>query len=310
MTTFDSDAQRRLARIARVLWAILALNLAVAIAKLIYGWRSGAIAITADGIHSLLDGSSNVFGLVGVWAARRPPDANHPYGHRKYETFAALAVAVMLFFGCYEIAIHAVERLRHPAVPHISFAGFAIVGVTLIVNLFVVWYERRAGQRLQSELLMSDAAHTQSDVFASLLVIASFVAARAGIGWADLVAAALIVVLVLRAGFEILAGTMSTLSDERRLPPDQVEAVAVAEPGVLEVHNVRSRGPRDDIHVDLHVLVEATTTLADAHALGHRVERRVRERWPGITDVVVHVEPALESERARARVGGGLHADG
>jgi cation diffusion facilitator family transporter len=310
MTTFDSAAQRRLASIARVLWAILVLNLAVAFAKLIYGWRSGAIAITADGIHSLLDGSSNVFGLVGVWAARRPPDANHPYGHRKYETFAALAVSVMLFFGCYEILTHAIERLRHPTVPNITPMGFAIVGITLVVNLFVVWYERRAGERLQSELLLSDAAHTQSDVFASLLVIASFVAARNGVGWADLAAAALIVVLVLRAGFEILAGTLSTLSDERRLPPDQVEGVAAAEPGVLEVHNVRSRGPRDDIHVDLHVLVDATMTLADAHALGHRVEKRVRERWPGVTDVVVHVEPALESERARARVGGGLRADG
>jgi cation diffusion facilitator family transporter len=310
MTTFDSAAQRRLTSIARVLWVTMALNLAVALAKLIYGWRSGAIAIAADGIHSLLDGSSNVFGLVGVWAARRPPDANHPYGHRKYETFAALAVAVMLFFGCYEIVVHAVERLRRPALPNVTPAGFVIVGITILVNLFVVWYERRAGRRLESELLLSDAAHTQSDVFASLLVIASFVAARNGIAWADLAAAALIVGLVLKAGFEILAGTLSTLSDERRLPPEEVEAVAVAEPGVLEVHNVRSRGPSDDIHVDLHVLVEATMTLADAHALGHRVEKRVRERWPGITDVVVHVEPALDSERARARVGGGLRADG
>jgi cation diffusion facilitator family transporter len=310
MTTFDQAAKRRLDSISRVLWAILALNLAVAVAKLLYGWCSGAIAITADGIHSLLDGSSNVFGLVGVWASRRPPDANHPYGHRKYETVAALAVAVMLFFACYQIAAHAIARLRHPSLPHITLEGFVIVGATVLVNLFVVWYERRAGRRLQSELLLSDAAHTQSDLFASLLVIASFVAARLGIGWADLAAAGLIVVLILRAGFEVMAGTLSTLSDERRLPPDQVESEAAAEPGVLEVHNVRSRGPLDDIHVDLHVLVEPTTPLADAHALGHRVERRVRERWPGVTDVVVHVEPALPGERARARVGGGLHAEG
>ncbi len=310
MTTFDRAAQQRFAAISRVLWGILGLNLAVALAKLAYGWRTGAIALTADGIHSLLDASSNVFGLVGVWAARRPPDANHPYGHRKYETFAALAVAAMLFFGCYEIVMTAVERLRHPTVPRVTLEGYLIVAATLVVNVAVVAYERRAGRRLQSELLLSDAAHTQSDVFASLLVFASFAGARFGVAWADVAAAAVIVVLILRAGFEILAGTLSTLSDERRLPPDEVEALAALEPGVLEVHNVRSRGPLDDIHLDLHVLADPALSLAEAHALGHRVEDRLRTHWPGVTDVVVHVEPALESERARARVGGGLRADG
>jgi cation diffusion facilitator family transporter len=309
MTTYDRTVDQRLTRIARILWGILALNLAVALAKLAYGWRSGAIAMTADGIHSLVDASANVFGLVGLWVARRPPDANHPYGHRKYETIAALAVAVMLFFGCYEIVMTAIERLRHPTVPQVGVQGFAIIAVTLAINLGVVAYERRAGRALHSELLLADAAHTQSDVFASLLVFASFLAARAGIAWSDVVVAGIIVVLILRAGFEILSGTLSTLSDERRLPPDEVEREAAAEPGVREVHNVRSRGPLDDIHLDLHVLVDPQTPLAEAHALGHRVEERLRRHWPGVTDVVVHVEPALESERARARVGGGLHAD-
>jgi cation diffusion facilitator family transporter len=204
----------------------------------------------------------------------------------------------------------AVERLRHPAVPHVTLGGFLIVGLTLVVNIGVVWYERRAGQRLQSELLISDAAHTQSDALATVLVFVSFAGARLGFAWSDVIAAGLIVVLILRAGFEILAGTLSTLSDERRLPPAEVETQAMHEPGVREVHNVRSRGPLDDIHLDLHVLVDPGMSLAAAHALGHRVEQRLREHWPGVTDVVVHVEPALESERARARVGGGLRADG
>jgi len=77
---------------------------------------------------------------------------------------------------------------------------------------------------------------------------------------------------------------------------------------VLEAHNVRSRGPLDDIHVDLHVLVDADTRLADAHHIGHLVEQRLRARFPGLTDVVVHVEPGLDSERATLRKGGGLQA--
>jgi cation diffusion facilitator family transporter len=306
--TRTAHAQRN-RRIVRALAAILGLNLLVAIAKLIYGDRSGAIAITADGVHSLLDASSNVIGIVGMLVASRPPDANHPYGHRKYETFAALGVAAMLLLGCQEIIRQAVRRLQSPEAPEIGTAGFLIVVGTLVINLAVVMYERRAGRELNSELLESDAAHTMSDVFATGLVLASMVATRFGIGWADPLAAGIVVILILRAGFQIVQSTLSTLSDERRLPPAEVETTALEERGVLEAHNVRSRGPSDDIHLDLHVLVDPVTPLAEAHALGHRVEQRLRDRWPGLTDVVVHVEPALESERARERLGGGLRAE-
>jgi divalent metal cation (Fe/Co/Zn/Cd) transporter len=123
------------------------------------------------------------------------------------------------------------------------------------------------------------------------------------------IAAALIVALILRAGIGILKGTLSTLSDERRIEPALIEQVALQEPGVMEAHNVRSRGPADDIHVDLHILVDPETRLAEAHRIGHRVDQRLRERWHGLTDVVVHVEPALESERARVREGGALKAE-
>jgi hypothetical protein len=99
------------------------------------------------------------------------------------------------------------------------------------------------------------------------------------------------------------------VADERRIAPDEVESAALEEPGVLEAHNVRSRGLDDDIHLDLHILVDPRMEIAYAHQVGHRVERRLRDRWPGLTDVVVHVEPALERERARIREGGGLKAE-
>jgi cation diffusion facilitator family transporter len=306
----DPRARERRRRIAQVLWWILGLNLVVALAKLYYGYRARALGLTADGVHSLIDGASNAVGLVGISAAGKPADVNHPYGHRKYETVAALVIVMMMFFGCLEIVTGVIERLRTPHMPQIGLAGYVVLGATLLVNLFVVSYESRQARQLQSELLQSDAAHTGSDVLATLLVLGSFVAIRLGFGWADIVAGVAIVILIVRAGIKILQGTLSTLSDERRLDPQEVETAAMAEPGVYEVHNVRSRGPDDDIHLDLHVLVSASTPLAEAHALGHRVESRLRQRWPGVSDVVVHVEPALESERARERVGGGLRAEG
>jgi len=300
---------QRTRKIALVLAVILVLNLGVAVAKLWYGRASGALGIQADGLHSLLDGASNVIGLVAVMVASRPPDANHPYGHRKYETFAALAVAVMMIFGCWEIAESALSRLSHPVTPRVGATGFVILLVTLAINLGVTFYERRAGQALRSEMLIADAAHTGSDVLATLLVLASFGAMKLGWVWADVVAAALVVGLVLRAGFGVLMGTISTLADERRIEPGLVEREALLEEGALEVHNVRSRGTLDDVHVDLHVLVDPRMPIADAHAIGHRVEARLRLRWPAFTDVVVHVEPALPGERARMREGGGLKAE-
>ena len=309
-STPTTRAAARLASIARVMWIILGLNLVVALAKLAYGYRSGAISITADGVHSLLDAASNVIGLIGVAIAGRPADSNHPYGHRKYETFAALGVAIMLFFGCYEIVTTAFERLQHPRLPEVGAIGYVVLGVTLAINLMVVTYERREARRLQSELLESDAAHTGSDVFATLLVLASFVAVHFRFGWADAVAAALIVGLIVRAGLRILMATVSTLPAARRGAPDVGAAVAKLDRGGRAVHPGRARGPADDIHLDLHILVDPTTPLAEAHAIGHRVERRLRDRWPGVSDVVVHVEPALESERAHERVGGGLRAEG
>ncbi len=304
------SASERSKGILFVLSVILVLNFAVAAAKIWYGRLSGALGIQADGLHSLLDGSSNVIGIVGVLLASRPPDANHPYGHRKFETFAALGVAVMMFMGCWEIARTALDRLLHPVAIEVGAEGFVILLVTIAINLGVTLWERRAGRALGSEVLIADAAHTGSDVLASVLVLASFAAVKLGWQWADLVAAVIVIGLVLRAGFHVLHGTLSTLSDERRVEPALVEGEAALEEGVLEVHNVRSRGAHDDVHVDLHVLVDPRMPIADAHAIGHRVEHRLRTRWPEFSDVVVHVEPALPGERARTREeGGGLKAE-
>jgi cation diffusion facilitator family transporter len=296
--------------VGRVLWLILGLNLVVAAAKLAYGYRSHAIAITADGLHSMLDAMSNVVGLVGLAVASRPPDANHPYGHRKYETFAALGVAAMLFLGCREILASSLDRLRHPRLPEVDVIGYVVLFVTIAINLFVVIYERRAGRRLKSELLLSDAAHTGSDVLASVLVLVSFALAPLHHRWVDLAAALVIVGLILRSGWEILRSTLSTLSDERRIDPALIEAAALEVAGVREAHNVRSRGTDDDIHLDLHILVDPSMPIATAHALAHRVEQLLRGRWQGLTDVVVHIEPAVESERATHIEGGGLKAEG
>ena len=168
--------------IRRVLWIVLALNIAVALAKLFYGLFSRSVAMQADGIHSLFDGASNVVGLVGLWFASRPTDRGHPYGHSKFETFAAAGIAVMLGVAGYTVGRGAIDSLQGRGDARVTVASFAIMIGTLAVNLGVTTWESRAGRRLGSEILVADARHTLSDVMVSSAVIVSLISGQARIG--------------------------------------------------------------------------------------------------------------------------------
>ena len=183
----------KVVQVRRVLWITLGLNVLVSAAKLAYGLATGTFSMIADGVHSFLDGANNVLGLVAVAAAGHPPDAGHPYGHRKFETFAALAVGVLLLLACWEIVKGAVGRLQGGAIAEPGPAGFLVMVLTLLVNVFVTSYESRQGRRWGSEILLADAVHTRSDILTSLAVMAALGGSLLGWRWIDAVATLLIV---------------------------------------------------------------------------------------------------------------------
>jgi cation diffusion facilitator family transporter len=166
--------------VARVLRRVLVLNLIVAVAKIALGYFAGAVSILSDGFHSLADASSNVVALVGVSAAQRPADDDHPYGHRKYETMASVGILMFMLLVLSEVARNAIVHLRAPRTPSALPVGVITMLATLAVNVFVVRYESRAGRRLRSEVLGADARHTQSDVWTTLAVLAALVGAGLG----------------------------------------------------------------------------------------------------------------------------------
>lgn len=282
----------RYRRIRNVLWVVLFLNLAVAAAKLAYGLVSHSAAMEADGFHSMFDGASNVIGLVGMWVASRPADDEHPYGHAKYETFAAALIGVLLVFAGYTVGKGAIDSLFGRGVPtDVTTVSFVIMLGTLAVNILVTTWERRSGRRLGSEVLVADASHTLSDVIVSLGVIASLVIVKLGWEQADGIVALLVAVIILRTAWGILRGVIHTLGDAARLPADDVAAVARSVPGVVGCHAVRTRGPEAQVYVDLHVQVAPGTTVEEGHAITHQVEKALRLQYGQITDVVVHLEP-------------------
>jgi cation diffusion facilitator family transporter len=274
-----------------VLSQVLVLNLAVAGAKIVYGYVSGSVSILSDGFHSLTDSCSNVAALVGVRMARKPPDSDHPYGHRKFETLAAGLIAGFLMLVVVEILREAAGRFHAGAAPDITSAAFVVMIGTLVVNVAVTTYERRRGEALGSEVLQADAMHTRSDVYTSLAVIAALIGTRLGYPILDPIAALIVVGFILRAGWNIAVSTSSILADRVAIDEQDLRRVVLSVPGVLGCHQIRTRGPSDHVFLDLHVWMSPETPLSDAHARSHVVKDLLMERYPQIADAVIHIEP-------------------
>jgi cation diffusion facilitator family transporter len=277
--------------VRRVLLLTLALNLAVSAGKVVVGQLSGSLAMVADGYHSLVDGANNVIGLIVAAFAFRPPDAGHPYGHRKFETAATAVIGFALLSLAWELTGSTLGRGLRGQAPEIALLNWAVMAVTIGVNLFVSWFEAREGRRLGSAFLVADSAHTRSDILVSLGVVASFVMARLGLGWADtLVALAIAAIIAWQAG-AILLSAFDVLTDRAAIPAQEIERIAAGQAGVASVHGVRTRGRRDAIYVDLTVRLDGATSLRDAHAVADAIETALARAYPGIADVVVHLEP-------------------
>ena len=287
-----SSPQATAAAVRRVLWITLVLNAAVSLAKLLVGHLTGSLAMVADGYHSLLDGANNVMGLFVASWAHRPPDADHHYGHRKFESIATIGLGLLLLTMAYEVLVQALGRFAAPQLPRIGLLNWLVMGVTLAANVFTSWFESREGRRLSSEFLLADAAHTRSDVYVTLGVVASFAGARAGVLWMDGVVAIAIGVFigVLAAG--ILARAFDVLSDRTPIPVEAIETVVRKVPGVRSVPAVRARGGPGAAYVDLVAELDGELTLRQAHAVADRIEAAVRMAHPAVVDVVVHLEPA------------------
>jgi cation diffusion facilitator family transporter len=281
----------RFASVRRVLWRVLWLNLLVAAAKLSYGLLTGAISMVADGIHSLLDTSSNVIGLIGASMAARPPDPSHPYGHRKFEVLAALGITFLLGLACYEILIHSIRRLVLTDTPRVTAISFGIMAVTMLINGLVSRYEHREGKALHSPVLVADSLHTRSDVYASAAVIVGLIGVRLDLPWLDPVAALIVIAFIVLAAYRIVAASLNTLVDARVYQPEEIAATAMEIPGVIDCHGVRTRGLPDHALLDFHLTVAADTPTRESHAIAHRVVEAIQRRFPGIRDVTPHVEP-------------------
>lgn len=278
--------------VRRVLLITLFLNVAVSAAKVLVGKLTGSLSMVADGYHSLMDGSNNIVGLVVTTFAYAPPDAGHPYGHRKFETAATLVIGLALLGLAYSVVEQSLGADARTRLPNVGALNWVVMGVTLVVNLFVASYETRQGRKLGSAYLTADAAHTRSDIYVTLGVMASFAGAKAGLPGVDSVVAIGIAVFIAILAVRIMIGSFHTLTDRAMIPGETLANVVMKVPGVQNCREVRTRGGPGAVYVDMIVHVDGGISLRAAHDIADRIEEAVQSNHPEVVDVVVHLEPA------------------
>ena len=287
----ESGARER--EVKKVLWLILAANLVVAGLKIVLGSLIKSASMTADGFHSLTDGTSNVVGLIGMKLASKPTDADHPYGHHKYETLASMAICVMLFILGGKVILDAIPRFSNPVMPEVSVPSLLVLVFTLAVNIGIAVWEFRKGKALGSQILQSDSMHTRSDIFVTIGVLVTLIGLSLGLpAIVDPIASLVVAVFILKAGVDVFRETSGVLVDQATLDVDLARRIAMEFPEVRDVHKIRSRGSAADLFVDMHVMVDPDMNLEASHKLAHALEAHFRERMEGkVKEVIFHVEP-------------------
>jgi cation diffusion facilitator family transporter len=276
--------------VRRILILILILNIVVALVKVLYGYYSNSLSMLTDGFHSFFDGASNVVGIIGITLASKPADEGHKYGHWKIETFASIIIAILLFLVCLEIIQSAIYRFFNPSTPDITTISFIIMGITILINLGVSWYEYKKGKEIDSKILVADSMHTRSDIYASIAVILGFLLIKAGYIWADTVIAIGIAILIAKTGIDIIRESSEVLLDKSMISDDIIENIVKSVSGVNECHAIRTRGKATRTYIDLHITVDPKCSIEEAHEIGDKVESKLKS-ISGVKEVLIHLEP-------------------
>ncbi len=265
------------------------LNFLAMAVKVAAGILTGALSVVADGLDCFFDGLSNVVGLAGLYAASKPPDAEHPYGHRKFETIAAISISILLFITSWQLLVLAWERFRSGVELEINLWVIAAMLVSMVVQGVTSFYELHKGRRLRSEVLVADAMHTRASILVSLSVLGGLGLVMLGFLWADAVLAAFVAVMIAKIGVDILRANMPVLVDRAAVDPQKIANIVKEVSGVQTFHRVRSRGAEGNAAVDLHIQVSPENTVEEANAIADEVRTRLLA-MDDVSDVTVHIE--------------------
>jgi cation diffusion facilitator family transporter len=267
----------------------------LALVKIVVGIMAGSTAVVADGVESASDVLASGVVFLGLLVASRPADANHPYGHGRFEILAGLGVGMILTGTGTAICMRSLERASQAHISPQSYAIWALV-LSIVVKSVLSWTKFHYGRKINSAGLLADAWNDSVDIlsgFAALCALSltlydpvRFVAADHYGGFA---VGLLVILLGIRVVRDTSSDLMDTMPEESRM--SEVRAVALAAPGVLGVEKCFARKTGFKYHVDIHLEVDPHMTVWASHEIATEVRFKIRKQLDWVADVLVHVEP-------------------
>jgi len=287
--------------VRKVTWVGLWLNLFLAAIKFTAGIYGRSQALVADAIHSLTDLTTDIAVIAGSHYWSRPPDENHPYGHRRLETLVTVFIGVVLIAAGIGIGWKAISALQEKhAAPPGWIAVFAALA-SIVCKESIYRWTAVTGRRVKSAALAANAWHHRTDALSSIPVLIAVAGARVFPSWSflDHLGAAVVSIFILHASIKIIWPGLGELIDVGA-PTDtckMIRDIALKNNGVLQVHDIRTRFISSSIQVDLHIVVDGLITVRQGHDIADDVKARILDTIPEVLDVIVHVDPPERAAR-------------
>ena len=265
--------------------------------KAVTGVLTGSIGIRADAIHSAIDVSGALIGLLGIRISRRPPDAEHAFGHGKAEAIAGAVIATLIFFAAGWIIYEAVTRLTTGGDIESLGLGIYVTGAAVVINLLIARYALRVARSHESLALEATARDMQADVLSSCAVLVGLLLVRVtGYSVADPIVSLLVAALIARTGFVTMKQAFDGLMD-RRLPPEEEdiikECISNYQGELAGFHQLQTRRVGNERHIYLHLVLPKNSSVEEAHNVCDDLEACIGRRLQR-ADVNIHVEPCNE----------------
>jgi len=271
----------------------IGINLLLTVFQVAGGFFSHSQALMADGLHSLSDLLSDVLVLYANRHGNRHADAKHPYGHARVETAATLILGTLLAALGAGLLVAAAMRLQHPvALQSVSPVALAVALLALFAKEGMFRYMLAVALRVRSQMLVANAWHARSDAASSLVVVVGIIGNLLGYTFLDLVAAAVVGVMIAHMGGKLALEALSELIDTG-LDAEQVEAIRqtlLNTHGVLGLHDLRTRKMADNALVDAHILVDPKISVSEGHYIAESARAAVLNNHH-VMDVMVHIDP-------------------
>jgi len=293
-------ADQRFQKAQFAAWLSIAGNIALAVMKGIVGILSGSKALLADAANSASDVAGSVAVLIGLKAAKRPPDEDHPYGHGKAESISAIVVSVLLLLVGLEIGYNSVKTLFGGITKAPEEYALVAIGISIVVKEFLFQYNFRLGKKLSSQALIASAWDHRTDVMSSVAVLIGVGGAVLGdymnqplLFYMDPIAGIFVAILVLRVGFKLVKDSIHTTMDHvlHQEETEELLEAALRVKGVIAVSELRAREHGHYVIVDIKISVNPKITVNEGHEIGKAVKHQLLSKFSHVSDVFIHVNP-------------------